>query len=388
MRTTKAQSRRPSSSRVQTLTKLFSREQSSRWLLGDDELRRVLGRRDVRPGARARAAPDLQFLDGRPPRRPKRRTVPAGLETHQGRRWADATAPDTCDPRAIWCVARDKTSSDVIVDVERVDDELVLMNWPRREPTACRGTRRTPSVYYFAPPRSTSPPDGGLSLSADDYSGAGRSARSRTTASWNTRLLSALDRARRFRSRTRPATHRRRSATLVLLAEESRMNEIYQPQRPGRLCRAHDRILDPSTTRRRRRSTRRHSSPTRPSARWSSAPWTSTKRSTPPRWPRRCARTDRRRRAVPQARPEPAAGGDVPAVETRTSRPSRAHRLRRRASVTLEAGAAGRGPPRAGRRGRPARPRHRPCRGRWSRRSSRSRVTTILELAPGFRETG
>ena len=84
---------------------------------------------------------------------------------------------------------------------------------------------------------------------------------------------------------------------------------------------------------------RRRSSPTRPSARWSSGRSTSTRPSTPRRWPRPAGERDRRRRALPQARPQPAADRDVPDRRPRRRRGShRLHRLgdreRRRGEAT------------------------------------------------------
>ena len=84
------------------------------------------------------------------------------------------------------------------------------------------------------------------------------------------------------------------------------------------------------------RRTPSRTSPTRRTARWSSAPSTSTSPSTPTRSrPRPARQRDRRHRALPQARPQPAADRDVPG-----DRPGRRggahplHRLGRRAALS------------------------------------------------------
>ena len=143
-------------------------------------------------------------------------------------------------------------------------------------------------AYYFAPQKAFGA-DGGLWLALLSPAAIARIEELDGAAGrWQPAFLSlqtALENSRKEQTYNTPAL-----ATLLLLADQvewmlgnggldwcvERTSRLLRP--PLRLGRA------PATSRPR-------SSPTRPSARWSSARSTSTTRSTPPPWPRRCAPT-------------------------------------------------------------------------------------------------
>ena len=202
----------------------------------------------------------------------------------------DAPEP-AADPAAdaiAW--AHNETSTGVMVDVRRPDgagDALVLID-------ATSGAGGLPldacqaDAYYFAPQKAFGA-DGGLWLP--------RSARRRSSGSseldgagdrWQPAFLSlqtALENSRKDQTYNTPAV-----ATLILLADQIEWMLAgggldWCVERTGASS-SHLYSLGGG-----RRLRHARSSPTRPSARWSSARSTSTTRSTPPPSPRSCART-------------------------------------------------------------------------------------------------
>ena len=136
-------------------------------------------------------------------------------------------------------------------------------------------------VYYFAPQKCFAA-DGGLWLAllspaahrAHRGARRARTAGSPSSCRWPPRWTT--------RARTRPTT-RRRVATLLLLADQ--VEWMLAQRRPGLVRRGAptDVVGAPLRLGRGVARSRRRSSPTRPSARWSSARSTSPTRSTPPR---------------------------------------------------------------------------------------------------------
>ena len=195
----------------------------------------------------------------------------------------------------------------------------------RRRPAARR--RAQADAYYFAPQKSFAS-DGGLWLALLSPAALERVAADRRVRALHPRLPVAADRARRTRARTRPY-NTPAIATLYLLAEQ-----IDWMLAGGGLdwCVARTRESSGHLygwARARARS-RRRSSPTRRCARWSSATIDFDDIGRRRRARRDAARQrDRRRRALPQARPQPAARRDVPRDRARRrAGADRLHRLR------------------------------------------------------------
>ena len=171
--------------------------------------------------------------------------------------------------------AHNETSTGVMVPVERPagsGDALVLID-------ATSGAGGLPldaaqaDVYYFAPQKCFAS-DGGLWLALLSPAAQERIARDRRLRPLDPRLPEPRDRAGQQRQGP-DLQHARRSATLILLAEQ--LDWMNGQRRPRLLRRAHDaRPRTTSTAGPRRRRSRRRSSPIRPSARSSSGRSTST----------------------------------------------------------------------------------------------------------------
>ena len=266
------------------LGELFSRARGLRGRARQRRHHRVLGRRDVRPGARARAAPDLRRVLVEVRQGDQRRAVPAGLDRRQGRRGRRARADlRPVGRRRRVGAQRDLDRRDGRRRARRRRAGPDRRHLGRRRPAGGRQGRRRLLLRAAEVLRRRRR----AVARADEPGGAGAGRRDRGSGRWIPEFLSlstALDNSLKDQTYNTPAI-----ATLVLLADQ-----LEWMLGLGGLAGCVERTTASSThlySGRRRRSTRRRSSPTRPSARWSSAPWTSTTRSTPPRWPRRCART-------------------------------------------------------------------------------------------------
>ena len=154
-------------------------------------------------------------------------------------------------------------------------------------PAACRSTSRRPTPTTSRR-RSPSPPTAGCGWRCSARRRIERIGELAATDRWipeSLSLATALDNSRKDQTYNTPAV-----ATLFLLADQ--LDWMLGLRRPRLLRRAHARDLRPPLRLGARTArSRRRSSPTRPSARWSSARSTSPTRSTPPPSPRRCAPT-------------------------------------------------------------------------------------------------
>ena len=254
---------------------------------------RVLGRRHLRPGARARAAPHLRRVLLEVRRLHARRAVPRRPD--RDRAPSPATRPSRPSDAAADVIAwaHNETSTGVMVPVSRPagsDGALVLIDATSGAaglPVDVARRRRLLLRAAEGLRLRRRPVAGGVSPAAleriEEIGG-----RPATDGRWIPDFLSlptALENSRKDQTYNTPAI-----ATLLLLAdqldwmlEQGGLDAMVA--RTTRLERASVRLG------RARTRTRRRSSPTRPSARWWSARSTSTTRSTPPRWRRRCAPT-------------------------------------------------------------------------------------------------
>ena len=283
-RTARSRSRRSSAGSAQGLAELFSLPDGYEVAARQRRHDRVLGRGDVRPRARARAAPRPTASS-----REVRRRRPRPRRSSPTRSSSSADPGDA--PAPVGRPGRRRRRVGPQRDLDRrhgpgrapagADDALVADRRRPPAPAACRVDVGQADVYYFAPQKCFAA-DGGLWLAPAQPRGdrADRRARRRRRP-LAARVPVALRRRSTTRARTRPTT-RRRSATLLLLARPGRLDAR---QRRARLVRrAHDRVVEPPLRLGRAVATsRRRSSPTPRSARWSSARSTSTTRSTRPR---------------------------------------------------------------------------------------------------------
>ena len=257
--------------------------------------RRLLGRRRVRPDRRALAAPDLRRVlaevrDGRAGRavprradrdrgRARRRARPGGVGGQAAEAGADVIA---------W--AHNETSTGVMAPVVRpagAGEALVLIDATSGAgglPVDVAAGRRLLLRAAEELRRRRRPVAG---AAEPGRAGADRRAR-RLGERWipaSLSLQTALENSLKDQTYNTPAV-----ATLFLLADQIR----WMLDGGGLDCvrRAHARVLAAAVrVGRAHPATRRRSSPTRRSARWSSARSTSTPTSTRRRSPRRCART-------------------------------------------------------------------------------------------------
>ena len=291
---------------------------------------RVLGRRRLRPHPRARAAPDVRRVlpevrqghGGRAvPRRPDRRLAPT-----------PATRPTPVDDDAVDVVAwaHNETSTGVMLDVSaRAQGDVARpRSTPRRAPAACPLDAAQADVYYFAPQKCFAS-DGGLwlalmspaALERIEEIAAQRTAGSpspcRSPRRWTTRA--------RTRPTTRPRSRRcscspTRSSGCSPTAAWSCCVGAHQrvlgaPVRAGPRRRAFATpfVADHGQALARRRHDRLRRRGRRGRGRGHAA-----------------GQRDRRHRAVPQARAQPAAHRHVPGDRARRRQGAdRVHRLRR-----------------------------------------------------------
>ena len=253
---------------------------------------RVLGRRGLRPGARARAAPQLRRVlqqvrqRSRRARRSSRDPIVVEAEPGDAPRRSPIRG---CDVVA-W--AHNETSTGVMVPVAPpvgARRRARPRSTPPRAPAACPSTSAEADVYYFAPQKCFAA-DGGLWLALLSPAAQRADRRDRRLATrWIPDFLSlatALDNSAKDQTYNTPAV-----ATLLLLADQ--LDWMNGNGGLDWCVAAHHASpqLDPLRLGRGRRVRRRRSSPTPRSARWSSARSTSTSPSTPRPSPRRCAPT-------------------------------------------------------------------------------------------------
>ena len=169
--------------------------------LGNGGTTALLGRRGLRPGARARAAPQLrrvlhQVRQGHAGGAPFL-ADPIVVEAEPG----DAPDADLDDPACdVVAWAHNETSTGVMVPVHRPSATALVLDrrhLRRRRPAA--STSAEADVYYFAPQKSFAA-DGGLWLALLSPAALERIARDRRVADrWIPDFLSLADRAGQLR---------------------------------------------------------------------------------------------------------------------------------------------------------------------------------------------
>ena len=251
----------------------------------------LLGRRDGRPGPRARAAPDLRRVLRQVRQGDGRRAVPRGPDRRLRRAGRRARARSATPSVDVIGWAHNETSTGVMVPVRasrrrRRRARPDRRHLRRRRPAGRRRPGRRLLLRAAEVLRLRRRALAGAAQPGGDRADRASSApRPTAGAPSSCPCTTALDNSRKDQTYNTPAL-----ATLLLLADQIEwMNERRRP----RLVRpAHERLVAaPLRLGRGLASTRRRSSPIRRSARWSSARSTSPTTSTPPPSPRRCAPT-------------------------------------------------------------------------------------------------
>ena len=201
---------------------------------------------------------------------------PAVIESDPGTR-PEAVAEDGVD---VYAWAHNETSTAVMAPVVRPAgaDEAWSSSTPPPAPAACRSTSTEVDAYYFAPQKCFAS-DGGLwiaLMSPAALERAARSARPTGTSRRSSTSPTAID-----NSGQEPDLQHPVGRHAVPDGRAARLDEQPGRPQPGMVERTTD-SSDALYGWAERRRTPRRTSPTRRTARWSSAPSTSTTRSTPP----------------------------------------------------------------------------------------------------------